>query len=284
MPSHPPTRGRRSPSRASLANGRARPCVGSGDGPQRAQPVRNPDAIHRADDRGLESHARLDLRRWPWRCGRRHDEDGRERDRDCGERSHACRRDRPFTRSIPPSYGGGGRRTLRTGWSLLLRAAGVIVRRLALGRGRLGRARLSLRLGRWRLGRRSCRCFERGGTFGRLPCTRAAGLSLLRLCRVRALCAARACLRTCGLARHGAAVRCACAADELAFFVCPGASAFPRATPFPGTVTPRGATWPRRCPGCSQPGGAWRATSPARMRRSQQRPRRRSRPRRPPLP
>ena len=53
---------------------------------------------------------------------------------------------------------------------------------------------------------------------------------------------------------------CLCApvfgADERAFadFVCPGADAFPRATPLPGTLTPRGANCPRRLPGCSAAG------------------------------
>ena len=39
-----------------------------------------------------------------------------------------------------------------------------------------------------------------------------------------------------------------------AVFVCPGAETFPRATPLPGTVTPRGAICPSRDPGCSAAG------------------------------
>ena len=58
----------------------------------------------------------------------------------------------------------------------------------------------------------------------------------------RAHAAARTPARRSGFLRRALAV----ASRWRSAFVCPGAVALPRATPLPGTVTPRGATCPRR--------------------------------------
>ena len=88
---------------------------------------------------------------------------------------------------------------------------------------------------------------------------------VLRFCSADAFC--RAAAFRCAAALRFAALTSWPRAFDLAFcplrasvalraavFVCPGAETFPRATPLPGTVTPRGAVCPSRDPGCSAAG------------------------------
>ncbi len=271
MPSRPPTRARRSPV-SSIAREWPRAAV------RRLGDVlsgRSPSATLTRFIARTTAASRV-TRDSTFADGRgaavgRHDEDGRERDCECGERSHAC-----GTRSAVPAAHPSLVRGRGTADACRLVATASGRRRdrspACFRPGSSRPARLSLRLGR------RCRRALVGLLVGGVPLELGVAVSTacsadarpVALCVARALLALPCCafvvfarfvaLTALPLAR--AFARAAwlawaprfvfadfCAADELAFFVCPGASAFPRATPLPGTVTPRGATCPRRCPG-----------------------------------
>ena len=101
-----------------------------------------------------------------------------------------------------------------------------------------------------------CSCFSRPGGVGfvREALTFADWLGLARAGLVRLPFRPTSLLSGCRRLRSGAVaalpvLRCGAGLFPPARSSCPGAVAFPRATPFPGTSTPRGATCPIRLPG-----------------------------------